>query len=82
MNEEADQFVGRKTFLQKVIAILNDTSSVNVGKCLVNVVGRSGFGKTAFMVSRDMKTMFYGCWQDFVAGFCSKIIQNYYFHCI
>lgn len=51
MNEVADQFVGRKTLLQKVIAILNDNSSVNEGKCLVNIIGKSGFGKTAFMVT-------------------------------
>ena len=48
--ETGDQFVGRKTLLSKVTEVMRNVSSVNVGKNLIGIVGKSGFGKTAFMV--------------------------------
>ena len=48
--ENGEEFVGRKALLAKVNEIMKNVSSVNVGKNLISVVGKSGSGKTAFMV--------------------------------
>ena len=51
--ENGDQFVGRKALLAKVNEIMKNESSINVGKNLISVVGKSGSGKTVLMVDID-----------------------------